>query len=142
MLKLLIAVDGSLHAQRAIEAVAGLAKEVQALDAVLLNVREAPKYYGDLPPLDWDAIEIRLRREQEELLADMLTRARERGLTQARTDTAVGDAAQEIVRAAESHRVDQIVMGTHGRGRLAGLLLGSVAQHVIHLSKWPVLLVK
>jgi nucleotide-binding universal stress UspA family protein len=33
-------------------------------------------------------------------------------------------------------------MGTHGRGILAGALIGSVAQKVVHLSPVPVVLVK
>ena len=38
--------------------------------------------------------------------------------------------------------IDQIVIGTHGRNALAGLLMGSVAQRVVHLVSMPVLLVK
>jgi len=43
---------------------------------------------------------------------------------------------------AEERGCDQIVMGTHGRGTIAGLLIGSVATKVLHLAKAPVLLVK
>jgi len=35
-----------------------------------------------------------------------------------------------------------IVMGTHGRGGIAGLVTGSVANRVLHLASCPVLLVK
>ena len=38
--------------------------------------------------------------------------------------------------------VDEIIMGSHGRGALAGALVGSVAQKVVHLSPVPVVLVK
>ena len=55
---------------------------------------------------------------------------------------AQGDAAQEIVRAAEHEKVDQIAMGTRGMSALGNLLLGSVAQKVLHLGHTPVLLVK
>jgi nucleotide-binding universal stress UspA family protein len=54
----------------------------------------------------------------------------------------VGEPAAEIVRLADERGVDQIVMGTHGRGAVVSLFLGSVAQRVVHLSKVPVLLVK
>ena len=54
----------------------------------------------------------------------------------------IGDAAEEIVALATELHNDQIVMGTHGRGALQGLLMGSTTTQVIHLAKVPVLLVK
>jgi nucleotide-binding universal stress UspA family protein len=52
------------------------------------------------------------------------------------------DPAQEIARLAAELDCDLIVMGTHGRGRIAGLVMGSVAMKVVHLSTVPVTLVK
>ena len=54
---MLIAVDGSEPALRAVETVARLATQTQGLQAWLLNVREEPVYYGELPPFDCEAIE-------------------------------------------------------------------------------------
>ena len=54
----------------------------------------------------------------------------------------MGLAAQEILRVADERGVDQIVMGTHGRGLVGSLLLGSVAQSVIERTGVPVMLVK
>jgi nucleotide-binding universal stress UspA family protein len=53
-----------------------------------------------------------------------------------------GDAADEITRMAQEAKADVIVMGTHGRGGLSRLLLGSVAESVMRLSTCPVLTVK
>lgn len=50
--------------------------------------------------------------------------------------------AGAIVDAAREESVDQIVMGTRGLGRLQGVVLGSVATQVIHLSHVPITLVK
>ena len=58
------------------------------------------------------------------------------------SDSKIGDAAEEIVALATELHNDQIVMGTHGRGALQGLLMGSTTTKVIHLAKVPVLLVK
>jgi nucleotide-binding universal stress UspA family protein len=142
MLKMLIAVDGSNHARRAVEAAARLAAQVQDAEVLLLNVGDAMIYYGELPPFDYEAIERAQRAHQERLLEAELTFARACGLKKVGTQSAVGVAATEIVRVAEERGVDQIVMGTHGKGAIGTLFLGSVAQRVVHLSKVPVLLVK
>lgn len=142
MLKLLIAIDGSDHARQAIVAAGRLAKEVPRLEAVLLNVGEPPSFYAEVPAYDYEAAQREERARQEELLEAALTQARACGLQQVSTQSAVGSTAQEIVRVAAEHGVDQIVMGTRGKNALAGLLLGSVAHRVVHLAGVPVLLVK
>jgi universal stress protein A len=48
----------------------------------------------------------------------------------------------EIIRYAETHRMDLIVMGTHGRGMIAQLLMGSVAKKVVRKAPCPVLTVR
>jgi nucleotide-binding universal stress UspA family protein len=142
MLKMLVAVDGSDHARRAVEAAARLAQEFQAVDVLLLNVGDADVYFGELPPFDYEAIERANRQRQERLLEQASAHARECGLEHVSTQSALGYPATEIVRVAEERGVDQIVMGTHGRGAVGSLFLGSVAQRVVHLTKVPVLLVK
>jgi len=57
-------------------------------------------------------------------------------------NTIFGYAAREIVNDAMEIAADVIVMGSRGRGDLAGLLLGSTAHKVIHLSDRPVLVVR
>jgi nucleotide-binding universal stress UspA family protein len=57
-------------------------------------------------------------------------------------DTVFGYAAREIVEDAKLHDVNLIVMGSRGRGDLAGLVLGSTAHKVIHLADRPVLVVR
>ena len=52
---------------------------------------------------------------------------------------AVGVPVDEINRAVEDHRVDLIVMGTHGRTGIRHLMAGSVAERVVRSSKVPVL---
>lgn len=53
-----------------------------------------------------------------------------------------GDVADTIVRLVEAQHLDEVVMGTRGMGAAATLLLGSVAQRVVHLVQVPVTLVK
>jgi len=56
--------------------------------------------------------------------------------------TIFGYAAREVVNDAKEIGADIIVMGSRGRSDIAGLLLGSTAHKVIHLSDRPVLVVR
>lgn len=139
MLKVLIAVDGSVHAQRAIEAVARLQAQTKGVEALLVNVRPWPMLYT---PQSYESIERDQIRRQKELLETTQAAARRSGLELVSTQSEAGEPATEITRVAEENGVDQIVMGTHGHGAVGSLLIGSVAQRVVHLAKVPVLLVK
>ncbi len=55
---------------------------------------------------------------------------------------AVGRPFSEITRYAETHRIDLIIMGTHGRGAIEHMLLGSVAEKVVRKAPCPVLTVR
>jgi nucleotide-binding universal stress UspA family protein len=57
-------------------------------------------------------------------------------------ETIFGHAAREIIEDAKLHDVNVIVMGSRGRSDLAGLVLGSTAHKVIHLTDRPVLVVR
>jgi nucleotide-binding universal stress UspA family protein len=48
----------------------------------------------------------------------------------------------EIVRYAQEHEIDLIVIGTHGRGAIAHALMGSVAERVVRQAPCPVLTVR
>jgi nucleotide-binding universal stress UspA family protein len=72
---------------------------------------------------------------------DMLAQAGVKAHGEVR-NTIFGYAAREIINDAEEVGADLIVMGSRGRGDLAGLLLGSTAHKVIHLSDRPVLVVR
>jgi nucleotide-binding universal stress UspA family protein len=142
MFKLLIAVDGSDHSLRTIEAVANLAKASLKFGVVLLNVRDATPLYGHMPSLSVEPIEKARAKEQEQILATAAERAYACHLTVVETRSAQGPVAQEIVRAATECGAHQIVIGTHGLGAIGSFFMGSVAQRVVHLAEVPVLLVK
>lgn len=56
--------------------------------------------------------------------------------------TEVGSPFFEVVRYAEEQKIDLIVIGTHGRGPLGHMLLGSVAEKVVRKAPCPVLTVR
>lgn len=76
--------------------------------------------------------------------ADAERRLRELSLDGIRTRRAVrvGHAFVEIIQYAKSNEIDLIVMGTHGRGPVEHLLLGSVAEKVVRKAPCPVLTVR
>ena len=141
MLRLVIAVDGSEPSLRAIDAAARLAKETE-VEAVLLHVRPAAGYHGDITPRDYERIGAEERERQTHVLAAALKHARLAGLERAIEQAESGSPDIDIPRVATERQADYIVMGTRGLGSLGGLLLGSVAQRVVHHAPVPVLLVK
>jgi nucleotide-binding universal stress UspA family protein len=59
-----------------------------------------------------------------------------------RAAATVGSPYPEILRYAEEQEIDLIVMGTHGRGGVRHMLLGSIAEKVVRRSPCPVLTVR
>lgn len=141
MLKMLLPVDGSTACNNAIaqfSRILGWYREVPEIH--LLNVQFP--FHGDVSLfVDQESIK---QYHLEEGLKD-LKQAREL-LDQAsiayQHHVVVGEAAKMIVQFATEHQCDQIVIGPRGLGTVQGLLLGSVASKLIHLSPIPVLLIK
>ena len=59
-----------------------------------------------------------------------------------RPEVRIGSPAQEIVAAAKDLHADLVCIGTHGRGGLSRVLLGSVAELVVRQAPCPVLTVR
>ena len=79
-----------------------------------------------------------------ELLGQILTKEEEAELHAEYVLRASGPGGPyvEIVRYAKERDVDLIVMGTHGRGFLAHMLMGNVAEKVVRKAPCPVLTVR
>ena len=142
MLKILIAVDGSEHADRAIVAVGNMARSSLELEATLLCVSPEPLFYGSYTAATIQKVEDEQVIQQNVILGKAVAQAKAAGLNVGEPARAYGVIANEIVRIAKDRQVDQIAMGTRGMGAMGNLFLGSVAQGVIHQSPVPVLLVK
>jgi nucleotide-binding universal stress UspA family protein len=142
MLKILIAVDGSEHADRAVDAVGAMVRSSLDVQATLLCVSPEPLLYGGYTLATIEKIEEDQKNQQTVILAKAVERARAQGVKLAEPARAHGVIANEIVRIAKELKVDQIAMGTRGMGAVGSVVLGSVAQRVIHQSPVPVLLVK
>lgn len=80
-------------------------------------------------------------RQAEQHLADLAARIAKDGVTAA-TFLRLGKPEDEIVKFATENAVDLIAMGTHGRTGLAHMLIGSVTERVVRMSKCPVLTIR
>ena len=136
--KILVAVDHSEMSDRAVLAARDLALLSKGEVWVLhLREREMGAKTGVL------RIDETTKDANAEVAAsvEVLTQAGVKAHGEVR-NTIFGYAAREIVNDAIEVDADVIVMGSRGRGDLAGLLLGSTAHKVIHLSDRPVLVVR
>lgn len=130
------ATDGSETAARALPYALGLAEPDKA-KLVVAHAREILVGRGGGFPVLADESELR------EQIGQQVEDLRSGGLDATfivRTCTA-GHAARTIAEIAEEVGADLIVVGTHGYGRVAGLLLGSVTQGLLHAGVCPVLAV-
>ncbi len=80
-------------------------------------------------------------RECQEYLTGVAERLAAEGCRNVRVSVWEGDPAGAILKVARHHKVDLIVMTTHGRGGLRRLALGSVAEAVLRRARTPLLLV-
>jgi nucleotide-binding universal stress UspA family protein len=140
--RIIHATDFSAEAQAAEDEAVRLAR---VLDAELLLVHvavEAPPY-GDTPSgmKQLKKIYEAEARWAEDRLAERARHLASQGVTTG-WRRRVGIPHEEIVKAASEEHAAYIVMGTHGRGRVGRLLLGSVADRVIRHARCPVLVVQ
>ncbi len=141
MLKILIPVDGSSQAERAVNQALDLARSGAALELSLLNV-QIPIDSGHARMfLGHDEVAAYHQEEGLTALANARALLDAAGVAYSH-HIAVGRAAETIVRFAREHNIDKIVMGTQGRSGLLEVFLGSVARDVLKQSPIPVLLVK
>lgn len=141
MQRIIVATDGSAGANRAVDTAAKLAKASGA-DLSILTIG-GNVTGGELRKLADAAGD--LSKTMETAANKVLTQARKRALRiGARTvklQTGWGDPAETIIDAVRRGNVDMLVVGRRGRGRLSGLLLGSVSQKLASLAPCVVVVV-
>ena len=127
------ATDGSDSADLALSYAKSLARE-QGAALVVVHCDEFLVGRGGGQPLiaDEDDVKAKIDRQAHEL--------RDEGLDASLqlTNATVGGAAHAIAEVAAELPADLIVVGTRGHTALGGLLLGSVAQRLLHIAPCPV----
>jgi len=137
---ILVPTDGSKLSMKAVKTAVRLAG---ALDAEMTAVFVIPPFG---PPVYGDAMIYMPRRENalakrtgKKALNDLEQAARTSGVKCGSLLLAAGSAWEGILKAAKTKRCDLIVMASHGRRGLAGLLIASETAKVLTHSRIPVL---
>jgi nucleotide-binding universal stress UspA family protein len=142
MLKALVPVDGSSNSLCAVRHAIKLVQDREPLEVHLLNVQ--PSLHGDVTSFvsKENVREFHLE-EGEKALAKACELLREAGIPFTK-HVYVGQPAQIIAELARELRCDKVIMGTHGRGTITQLLMGSVSHEAIHQMdpEIPITLVK
>ena len=135
--RILVAVEHSPADRTIVTHVTALAKLTGA-ELLLVHVADG------FAARNFDRLKLRESEEMKEdrayldgLRADLTAQ----GLTVS-TRLALGDPAQELIRAADDGNVDLIAMSTHGHRFLSDVIHGATADRVRHLVKIPVLLLR
>ncbi|HYB87062.1 MAG TPA: universal stress protein [Streptosporangiaceae bacterium] len=135
--KIVLAVDGSEHSERAADAAAEVARG-GTTEVLVLHLQElgAAGRAGPIP--------LEQPGEAADLVNGVTAELRSRGVKARGEAYAVltSDVAPQIISAAEDFGAGLIVMGTRGRSEFTSLLLGSVAHKVIHHASCPVLVTR
>jgi nucleotide-binding universal stress UspA family protein len=137
MKRILTATDGSAGGREAVEQGLALARTTGAVATIVCVRKPPPSILGDTRyqcVLTETIARARYAVQQAE------ARAHELGV-ETEPQILEGDAATQIVELAGLRDVDLIVVGSRALGSIAGTLLGSVSQAVVHAADRPVLVV-
>jgi nucleotide-binding universal stress UspA family protein len=142
--RIFVPVDDSDTSNLALAEACKVAKEIGATMRLVHVIDLAQFGWGGTEFLDAADLQKSIKDGGEQVLAQALWRAREAGVE---PETAVleswGDKiASLLLEDSRSWRADLVVMGTHGLGGLAHMLMGSVAEGVVKYADVPILLVR
>jgi nucleotide-binding universal stress UspA family protein len=137
----IVPLDGSAEAERALPVAEAFARQHNRV-LLLVHVAVPTPLIGLEVPYPVSADDVEARAEEGRHYVERTRRcvASRSGLV-VQTMVLTGGAASEVARLGEAHPGALIVMTTHGRGRVARLLMGSVAAELIGIASTPVLVV-
>jgi len=138
--KILVATDGSEYSRRALKTALELAQAFNT-EVELLYVMQMPLAYDSSVNSYIISPEL-IEREGDLAIAATLEGIDIGEVTLIQKKMQGKKTAEVILKEVEDENIELVIMGSHGYGAIAGSLLGSVSQHVLHKSKCSVLIVK
>lgn len=138
--RIVVPTDGSPSSQPAIEHAIELAAVHDATIHAVYVINLA-SFSGVPTEGTWEGVSTALEQEGNEALEAVEEAAENRDVTVEKVRLE-GRPSRRIVEYADENDCDLIVMGTHGRGGLDRLLLGSVAERVVRAASVPVMTVQ
>ena len=139
--RILLPTDGSEPSQRAVVAGIGFAKE---LGAEVVGLTVIPQFHTftyktEMLEETKEEFAVDSRERAKQVLSFVLDTARDAGVPCTGEQVVSDDPWQAIIATAQTRQCDLIVMGSHGRRGVKGVLLGSETQKVLVHSSVPVL---
>ncbi len=142
--RILVPVDYSENSGQALGTALAFAPLLGA-NVEVVHVWDRPPWMSDTMTVRVDGSEKALgaliRENAEREMTEFLAKTTLAGAAELQHRLISGDPAGAVLRELESGKYDLVVIGTHGRGGLKHLLLGSVAEKLTRLSAVPVLTV-
>ena len=140
-MKLLVAVDLSESTQTIVEKVEEMNKEYPAKVWILHNAEPEPDFVEfKVDPLAARETLAKKFHNEHRQIQEIANRLRKAGLD-ATALLVHGATVETILKEASDLDVDMIVVGTHGRGAMYKLLVGSVSEGILRKSRYPVLVI-
>ena len=140
MKTILVAVDGSAHAERALITASRIAAGLDA--SLLLMTVDEPGPLKGASAAFARSENIDRRDVADALLGRARSQAIEAGARKVETEIEPGEPAEGILNSADRHDADMIVLGARGLSDLQGLIMGSVSHKVLNLTRRPCLIVR
>lgn len=138
--KILVPLDGSPLAEAVLPHAEALAKSENA-EIILLRVAVTPaRYLFAHNPAEGNNVIHMIEKEAADYMKEEVAKLQNEGV-KVTGITRDGAPADEILEAAEETHADVIAMSTHGRTGVKRLLMGSIAEQVVHDSHIPVILI-
>jgi nucleotide-binding universal stress UspA family protein len=145
--KILVPVDGSEHAKKAVTYAADLALKYDAKVYLLHVVPESKVPEGLDKYIEIERIKeppeiVLLQKVGDAIIEAGQEEARQKGLDKVEASVVLGDPGEKILEFSKNNGIDMIIMGSRGLGGVKSLFLGSVSSKVCHLADTTCVTVK